>query len=402
MTLKSKIRPFLALGGIKTRLWWFAARLGVARALQTEATALANSAASAPELEDLVDQANSLDLSAAPDGWALLARYGDWPHEKGLQRFGREQADEIVSRFHSAWGRIKRAIVGLPVFKGHPDIADFANIHRDRTEYGQIADLEARDDGLWGRLVLGSAGADLVVAGHKHVSPHWKARRSGEASGRQVYAPALLVSVGLTPTPNIPGPSLTNSAHTETKAPTMPSWLLSLLGLANEATEDQTREAVTALTQRPATEALANEQTARTTAEQRVAALEAELSTLKAEIVAGTTALANERTARRAEAVSSAIAAGRIVEADRALWTARLERDFAAESVALANAQSPLKTASAARTAGLGVRKEGADRIGQIQAKVTERMASSKEDYDTAFANVRRDCPALFEAPKAS
>jgi hypothetical protein len=367
--------------------------------------------APADDLHDLVDQANSLDLSSAPDGWALLARYGDWPHEKGLQRFGRAQADEIVQRFRSTWGRVKRAIVGLPVFAGHPDIAEFANIHRDKTEYGQLADLEAREDGLWGRPVLSETGARLVHGGLKYVSPHWKARRAKDASGRQIFEPALLVSVGLTRSPNIPGPSLTNSkaasaadsTNTEKKDTTMPSWLLELLGLANEATEEQAREALAALKTRPAPEALANEQTARSTAEQQVSTLTADRDAQKNRADQAETALANERKTRREEAVASAVAAGRIVEADRGLWLGRLERDFATESVALANCQSPIKTAAGAKTVGIGGRKEGADRIGQIQAKVTERMASAKEDYDTAFANVRRDNPALFstEAAKA-
>jgi hypothetical protein len=357
----------------------------------------------------LVGLGNEIDL-AAHDGWAMVAPYGTWEHSQGLQRFGRHQAEEIVANYKSLWSRIKRAVVGLPIFKGHPDHVAFANIHTDKTEYGQIADLEARDDGLWMKPVLSGAGADLVLGGLKFVSPNWRARMVGLANdGRRIFEPALLDSVGLTAKPNIPGPSLANSAPAGAaeNQPQLPPEmdklkiiaLLAALGrpLANEATESEINEALGAVTpvaaelvKRPEATALANETTARTAAETRVTDLTAQL--------------ANERKARIGLLVDAAVREGRITEANRDTWSKRLERDFDTESTALANEKPAVKTGSV--TGDLGSRKQEAasDVQGRIVSLVNEKMNDPKlahlspsARHDAAYAAVKREKPDLFK-----
>ena len=346
--------------------------------------------------EQLIGVANELDL-AAGDGWAMIAPYGSWPHAEGMQVFDRKDAGMIVDRFKSVWGRIKRAVVGLPLYKGHPDHVAFANIHKDKTEYGQWADLEARSDGLWGRPVLSSAGADLVQGGLRWLSPNWRAAMVGLANGRPVYRPRILDSVGLTDRPNIPGPSLTNSLP-ETVAPSPETLnskpetlvdlqkLITLLALANTATEADVVACLTALASRPAPEALANEATARTTAESRVAALTADLATAQASLANERTAHATAATARNAALIDGAVRAGRITEAARAIWEARLGRDFATESVALANEQSGPKTAG--RTDALGARKPACAASTKFTSLVNERVAKG-QTFDAAWASVK-------------
>ena len=122
----------------------------------------------------------------ASDGWAIIP-YGDWPHEMGMQKFHRPQAEAIVAAFENAAGRFfRRAVVGLPILKGHPDhpVAAIANQYPDKGDKGQIAEMEARDDGLALRLILSSAGADLVRKGWKFISPLWLGQlvRPGPAS----------------------------------------------------------------------------------------------------------------------------------------------------------------------------------------------------------------------------
>jgi len=378
-----------------------------------------------PDGEALIGLSNEIQASSG-DGWALIP-FGDWPNERGVQRFGKPQAEEMVGYFKNAWARIKRAFVGMPILRGHPDFADTVRRERDqaklpaerarlttlaneiearypdRTVYGTIADMEVRADGLAIRPVLTEAGAALVNEGLKWFSPHWLAFELPPESASSIKAPVFLVSIGLTDRPNIPGTSLVNSAPAAdqpkpqpNQESAMPKWLLDLLGLANEATEDQCKEKVTLLLARPEPTALVNEQTARTT-------LESQLTEVRGQLTGAETALANERTAhaatttaRNTALVSAAIAAGRIAEASRPVWLGRLGRDFAAEMVALANESGALKVT--ARTADLGSRKAPNTARDQFTAMVNERVTKG-EPWDAAWQSVKATAEgkALFE-----
>ncbi len=346
---------------------------------------------------------NEIDAPTG-DGWARIG-YGEWPHEEGLQRFGRAQAEEMVGYFKNTWNRIKRAVVGMPIFRGHPDLKAIANQYPDKAVYGAIADMEARDDGLYIRPIISEAGAALVnEKGLKYFSPHWLARKLPPENGKPVFAPVFMVSIGLTDRPNIGGTSLVNSApvgaaekKTTTEDTTMLKWLIELLGLANEATEDQVRAKVTDLLKRPEPTALANEQTARTTAETQLADVKGKLTTAE-------TALANERTAHAATAkarnealVTSAIREGRVLEAAKPTWLSRLDRDFATESVALANEKGAVKTT--ARTSGLGARKPENTARDQFTALVNEAMPKHGNNWEASWHAVKATAAgkALYE-----
>lgn len=337
-----------------------------------------------PDRVPCIGLSNELDASAG-DGWAVIP-YGEWPHEKGLQRFGKPEAEEMVRYFKGTWNRIKRAVVGMPIFRGHPDVAGLANQYPDKATYGAIADLEVRDHGLALRPILSTAGAALVnEKGLKFFSPHWLARTRPPEGGRPVFAPALLVSIGLTDRPNISGTSLVND-QPESRTRMDLLKLIGLLGLANTATEADVEAHLASLSKRPEPTALANEQTARTTAEAKVTELTAKLT-------AAETALANEKTAAAAAVktrdeglVAAAIAAGRILPAAKDVWLARLARDFAAESIALANEKAALKTAAVTET--LGTRKPASAASTKFTALVNERVAAG-EPWDAAWHAVK-------------
>lgn len=365
----------------------------------------------------------SNELTAShPDGWALIP-YGIYPNERGLQRFAREDAERMVSYFKSAWNTVKRALTGMPIYSGHPDMADTVAKERDRekdpakrarlaalvneierrwpdrTVYGTIIDLEARADGLALRLVLTEAGVGLVnEQGQKFFSPHWLGMPLDTTGGGPEHACIYLCSIGLTDRPNIAGTSLVNSAQSRAaennpqQKQTMNPFIIALLAalgrpLANTATEQEITEALkaavpvaTGLLARPEATALVNEQTARTTAETKISEL--------------TTALANERTALSAalEAhattlVNHAVTGGRITEAEKSVWLGRLKRDFAGESVALANTQPVVKTS--ARTEGLGARKVSSAAGDQFTALVNEAMPQHGNNWSAAWNAVK-------------
>ncbi|MES2692781.1 MAG: DUF935 family protein [Verrucomicrobiota bacterium] len=373
---------------------------------------------------------NEFASTASTDGWARVP-YGEWPHEEGLQRFGRAEAEEMVRYFKNTWNRLKRAITGLPIYRGHPDLADTLKKQRplanaadrahldqriaevetrwpDRREYGSIADLEARDDGLYLKPVLTPAGAALVNEdGLRFFSPHWLGKPLSPTNGRPVYGPAFLLSIGLTDRPNIAGTSLVNSApaaganRNPNQTPTnMPPWLIELLGLVNEPVEDQEKKAKALLEkilERPDSSTLATEQSARSAAETQLAETKSRLATAE-------TALVNERAAHTATARShnatlldAAVREGRILEAARPVWLSRLERDFPAESAALANERPALKTTP--KTGALGERKAQFSASSKFTALVNERATRTGESWDSAWHATKRtaDGRALFE-----
>ena len=346
------------------------------------------------------------EVAMDENGWAVIP-YGDWPHQFGLQRFDQPAAQAIFDKFKSLAGKLKRAITGLPIFNGHPDIADqyeqdvLPKLTResdrmemqqqirqlredfpDHAEYGQLANMELRKAGLAVQLVLSQAGAALVSAGKKFISPNWGAVVVGKQGDKPIWSPARLTSIGLTSRPNIPVQSLVNSAAAAaanrhpTKTTMIPEWILKLLGLANEATEDQAKAAMAALIARPEPTALANEQSAHnevkaklTASEGRVTALTNEVTTAKAKLTETETALANERGERIKSMVADAVRTGRVIEADRATWERRLKQDFAAESTALVNTKVVVKTES------------------EIPARLAEIEAQMKKDLQASLAN---------------
>ena len=372
--------------------------------------------------------------SSARPGWARIP-YGEWPHEEGLQRFGRAEADEMVGYFRNGWNTLKRAVSGLPIFKGHPDLAPelrrqlpriedsttrrrletrIAALDRqypDTARYGAIGDMEARDDGLYLRPVLADTGSALVRdQGLKCFSPHWLAQRVENPGGRPVFRPVALLSIGLTDRPNIAGTSLVN----QQPALMHQALLLELLAaLGRELPADATPEQIeaeltaaipvaTALRKKPVpTEdaalanekavALANELTALRT---ELGVRKSEIENQKSKIENLASSLANERTAhaaittaRDALLVATAIREGRIPESARPVWLSRLARDFTTESAALANESAALKTA--ARTQSLGDHKPANAAADEFTALVNEALPRHGHDWARSWAAVK-------------
>lgn len=290
---------------------------------------------------------NSLDAATDENGWTVLP-FGEWLHAAGYQRFQRPQAEQIVAHFRSIGGKLKRAFIGTPIFRGHPDNPAMANEYPDKTEYGQISDMEVRPDGLAIRHILSNAGAALATKfGLDRISPNWYVRDTGEEkNGLKVYEPTSIRSMGLVKRPNIPNLSLVN----EKESSTMKNRLVTLLTLANEATEDQIVAAVENLSKRPEPTALANAKDELAVANAKVVKLEADLAEANKRADAGAVALANERKSKIADKIDEAVKSGRITKADAPAWTKMLETDFEAGSRILANSKPALKTEPRVKT----------------------------------------------------
>ena len=359
-------------------------------------------------------------------GWTVLP-FGMFAHSQGFQRFGMKEAEAIVETFKSACGRLKRAIVGLPVYKGHPDDPAFSNKYRDKTEYGQVADMEVRDNGLAIRHVLSNAGAAIVSKlGIDRISPRWKVAPTGEMKeGRPVYAPTSIVSVGLVTEPNIPNLSLSNESQD-----TMKDKLIALLAsngitLANDSTDDQVVAAFTDFSKRPKTEDFDRARNDLAIANSKVTTLTAERDSEKARADAGATALANERTTATKGVLDEAIKSGKIAAADRPAWEKVLSNDFESGRKVLTSMQSKVKTKEQVKTEtaaeldkrarsefsnaddGADAGADGNDSMANHGAKIQKLVNEEMKALDgcgmkgnalrnKAWANVKKRMPKLF------
>jgi phage I-like protein len=173
-----------------------------------------NSRGAGSESAAIIRLSNAADsaFSILQKEWVQLSPYGDFPHAQGLQRVSFESARAMESRFKSLADRAARLFAGVPMFIGHPDVPQFATQFTDRKAYGWIMALEARPDGLYGKIKWSCAGVELLQNGHyKFLSPYWEAKQIAEENGRAIYEPVALISAGLTNEPNLPVLPLANT-----------------------------------------------------------------------------------------------------------------------------------------------------------------------------------------------
>lgn len=396
--------------------------------------------ANAADTTDFLGLANELTIE--PDGWALIP-YGDSEHSGAdgrnlanasgekpkpiLQRFDRAAAEAIVADFKSTWSRIKRAVVGQPIYKGHPDAPRFAKRFPDKTPQGTIADMEVRDRGLALRPVLTAEGAQLVERdGWSAFSPYWPSRPIGEENGKRVFSPYRLISIGLLPPgrENIAGLSLANAAEPPLSTAMnekLKKFLISIgLSVAEDADETALANAID----------LAS--TAHETLKTEKASLASQVSTLttdlaaanqakdsavalanakEGELSAATTKLTAERTARAKLVVLGAVKAGRVAinAVDTETLALANAADFDAAATALAARRVTLPAQSRLGTlpiAGRGEQDRTTTVLHLVNAKMEEapfKALPEGERYDKAFIAVKDDPAhaALFATASA-
>jgi hypothetical protein len=348
-----------------------------------------------------------LDNEAATldeEGWALIAPFGEHPktrvvkkngtlvEEKFVQVLDDESAEQLLSRENSIFRRIRRAVVGIPVYKGHPDLRDYAPETAGgagkKEIIGTIDKVRKTARGIEAHFVLTPAGADAVEnEGCKYPSALWLVQPIGQRGEAILARPFKLLSAGLTAHPNITGvESLANArgagaetssvakAMEDTKEPDMKliaGWLLAqgaALANAESPTESQVLEALQKLHTAKAGEvtSLGNE---RSTLAGENARLKSQIATLNT----SATTLENERadlkaqidslkSGRAAAVVDLAIARGKLNVAERAARIEALEngQDFEKEAAALLASATRYRTAASAES-GKILSNQGAD-----------------------------------------
>jgi hypothetical protein len=371
------------------------------------------------------------------DGWALIAPFGEHPKTRYIKKNGeiqREQfiqvldhqsADQLLSRENSLFRRIRRAVVGIPVYKGHPDLGDFSPEIAGSAKkeiIGTIDQVRKTERGLEAHFVLTPAGADAVERqGCKYPSALWYVTPVGRRGGAVLARPFKLLSAGLTAHPNISGvESLANTRHTgptqepiPTKEPDMKliaGWLLAngaTLAHADSPAESEVLAAMQKLHASASGEAAAlGNENSTLTAEN--ADLKSHVSNLKSSATALeneknilSTQVQTERKGRAAAVVDLAIARGKLAVSERPARLQALENsgDFDREAAVLLDSAARFKTAGNAES-GKILSNHGAtgDAREEYCAAVERHMKETGEsDPVKAHDAVMKNNPGLAE-----
>jgi hypothetical protein len=371
------------------------------------------------------------------DGWALIAPFGEHPKTRFVKKNGTVQredfiqvldhqsADQLLSRENSLFRRIRRAVVGIPVYKGHPDLGDFSPESggggAKKEIIGAIDKIRKTARGLEAHFVLTPAGADAVERqGCKYPSALWYVQPAGRRGGAVVARPFKLLSAGLTAHPNIFGvESLANARHAgptqeppKTKEPDMKliaGWLLAngaTLANADSPAESEVLAALQKLHASAAGEAaaLGNENSA----------LTGENTDLKSQISnlqSGATALENEskdlksqishlKSQRASAVVDLAIARGKLAVCERPGRLQALENaaDFDRDAAALLDSAARFKTVGSAESGKILSNHGTGDAREEYCASVERHMKESGEtDPVKAHHAVLQNNPGLAE-----
>jgi hypothetical protein len=377
------------------------------------------------EIDLVLENATAMD----EEGWALIAPFGEhpksrmvkknggWREEKFIQVLDEASAEQLLSRENSVFRRLRRALVGIPVYKGHPDLRDYApeaaGSGGRKEIIGTIDQVRKSRRGLEGHFVLTPTGADAVEKeGHRYPSALWYVMPVGRRGDAVVARPFKLLSAGLTPHPNISGvESLANargagrSEPKESDMKLITGWLLANgVAVAESPNETQVVEALQKFRAAQAVEAaaLGNENStlagARAELQSKGLALENENAALR-------TRVAVERLGRAAAVADLAIARGKATVAERGARIQALENaeDFERETSVLLGSATKFKTAGNAESGKvLSNHGTGGDAREEYCAAVEKHMKETGEtDPIKAHHAVMKKEPGLGEKLKA-
>ena len=141
---------------------------------------------------------SSSDLTVSPLEWIHLVPTGHWDQFRG---WGSEAGHiEYMKPFDIAAEHIGQMVtnfasylpIQVPVYYEHSDL--FSD---DTRAAGWITAVEARDDGLWGKVEWTPAALQMIKdKEYKYTSPSWRMNYTDAQSGEEIGA--RLLSVGMT------------------------------------------------------------------------------------------------------------------------------------------------------------------------------------------------------------
>jgi phage I-like protein len=303
------------------------------------------------------------------DGWLMLAPYGEFP---GVleRRVGEQLVQEECVQV------INRAIAETLVAGFQPDLlTDYEHDEENTIAAGWVQELQARDNGLYGRMRWSTKGkADVEGGNYRYFSPVFATRTLGP--GRE--EPVRLIGNTLTNRPNFrKAIQAISNRETPTKEKSMNPKLLALLGLTAGADAAAIESAVATITNKLALiPTLEQELTVVKNREQTLLAAQAEadLLTFKDVIAADSVADVKEQLIKNREP------------------TLKLLKGLKVAPAALPPSPQHVKNKVTAPVGG------DAGDVRSIRNKaVADYRAAHKCDFESAWNAVRTAQPKLFE-----
>ena len=160
------------------------------------------------------------EIAIGADGWAMITKFGDYPStalfadgkggmkkEKAIQRVDKAGAEQMVAAFVNARRGIRKFLRGCNIYDGHPDVPGIGKFYPDKEPKGVFADLQVRDDGLYGLPVFTNEGSELVETKKRRAFSGNIGNSEPDgttADGVPIYRPTEIFSAGLTNNPHLP------------------------------------------------------------------------------------------------------------------------------------------------------------------------------------------------------
>lgn len=346
-------------------------------------------------------------------------KYGEYPQNVPgagdiVQVVDREAADLLAANFRQYAG-LDVFFRGVPVYEGHPDDPTWLaqNPGHKTSAVARIKTIEAGEDGIYVTEVFNSDGVAMLsgeaprYSGH---SPRWKLM---PVPGKpKHYRPALLMSDGLTNTPNIPDSKISLNSQVipepspetredadepeNTNEMKLTPEALKALGFAPDATPTETdiSSAIVRLLGEKDS-AAADKAVAETAMNSKVI----EITSLKTQLQ---TVLGSAVDV----VINAAVQSGRITEAEKPKWVTALNTEFVEESKKLEAKMPVINTVN--QVPGLGARKaaEVVSAAGSIEAmnEAVRVYAAEKHldittpsGFDAAWNATKAAKPELFQ-----
>lgn len=340
--------------------------------------------------------------------WKIISRYGLYPNKVGKQRVNKTAADKMVAAFNDARTAQGDAWRGLPIGVRHvwDDPSATPEPVYGSARIGAVMDLEARADGLYGRVAWNDLGEKNMNEGHfLYPSPVWYFEKQKDGT----IVPDELVNIGMTNAANMRDLPAWNEepSAAELKAMALNEAITIItkeggmccdepkvrtlrdkMWLAADATPEQV---LAAIETRMAELDAAKARLAETEAD--IAAMKQQLATEQAKSTAANEALATERTAHRDTLITAAITAGILTRGDVPAMNEAFDADFTKAANELAKRPKALNTSPIAIEIKGSKRSiaTNEERRGEYLKAVNERIAADRISYDEAAIRVKRD-----------
>lgn len=186
-------------------------------------------------LANAVELVFANDASLDADGWCLIAPFGEWPKTRRylegrqlkeqdfIQVMDNAAADALLDKENSFFGRLKRALIGIPVFIDHGDLKEVdpkaLPNGAAKLKGGVVDQIRKGARGIEAHFSLDNDGAQAVEAGWKFPSALWYVLPNGKRGDATLCRPFKLISVALTKYPNISGVESLSNARTTDHGP---------------------------------------------------------------------------------------------------------------------------------------------------------------------------------------